>query len=73
MASPQDKYRVDIYTVLLIIALVAIITAIVLLVLETKDYAPNKTKGAPPVVRAGMFDDHAVTHHAPWHDGFRFS
>ena len=56
MAAPQRKPQADIYTVLLVIAFVAIITAIVFLYLETADYGTNKYSGAPPVARVESLD-----------------
>ena len=41
------KPRADIYTVLLAIALVAIVVTTIFLYLETSDYGDQKTKGAP--------------------------
>jgi len=54
MAGPQRKAQPDIYTVLLAIALVAMIICIILLYMETADYGPNKTSGVPRVVRCEM-------------------
>ena len=51
MAGPQRKPQPDIYTVLLAIALVAMIICVILLYMETSDYGPSKTSGAPSVVR----------------------
>ena len=49
-AAPRHrKAQPDIYTVLLAIALVAIIMSIVLLYLETADYGDQKYRGALPV------------------------
>jgi hypothetical protein len=56
MAAPQRKPQADIYTVLLAIAFIAIITAVVFLYLETADYGTNKYSGAPPVARVDATD-----------------
>jgi hypothetical protein len=56
MVAPQRKPQADIYTVLLVIAFVAIISAIVFLYLETADYGTNKYSGAPPVARVDATD-----------------
>jgi hypothetical protein len=56
MAAPQRKPQADIYTVLLVIAFVAIITAIIFLYLETADYGTYKYNGAPPVAKVDARD-----------------
>lgn len=50
--GPTRPPRVDIYTAMLVIALVAIIVATIFAYLETADYGDNKFQGAPSVVRA---------------------
>ncbi len=49
MAGPYRTPRVDIFTTLLTIALVAVIVATLFAYLETSDYKDNKYKGAPNV------------------------
>lgn len=51
MAGPQRKPQPDIYTVLLAIALVAMIICVILMYMETSDYGQNKTSGVPTVVQ----------------------
>lgn len=51
MAGPQRKSLPDIYTLLLAIALVAMIVCIIMLYLETAEYGQNKTSGVPTVVQ----------------------
>lgn len=51
MAGPQRKSQPDIYTLLLAIALVAMIVCIIMLYLETAEYGENKTNGVPTVVQ----------------------
>jgi hypothetical protein len=49
-AAPRyRKPQADIFTVLLVISLLAIILGIVFLYLETADYGDQKTKGGPTV------------------------
>ena len=50
VAPRTRKPRADIYTVLLAIALVAILVTTVVLYLESADYGDQKTKGAPSAV-----------------------
>ena len=56
MSGPHRTPSVDIYTALLVIALVAIILATIFAYLETADYGDNKFQGAPSVVRAPSID-----------------
>jgi hypothetical protein len=48
-SGPYRKPQADIYTLLLLLSLVAVIMATVLLYLETKDYGSPPHKGAPSV------------------------
>jgi len=50
MAGSYRKPQPDVYTVLMAIALFALLLGIVFLYLETKDYGSHKTSGRPPVV-----------------------
>jgi hypothetical protein len=59
--GPRRKPQADIYTVLLGIALFAVILAIIFLFLEVADYGPNKYKGAPPVVSASPAVEYLLT------------
>jgi hypothetical protein len=51
-AGPHRKPRADLYTVLLVIALIAILVAITFLWLELSYYG-YKTKGGPPLAMVG--------------------
>ncbi|MBN1590468.1 MAG: hypothetical protein JW888_13215 [Pirellulales bacterium] len=50
MTGPYRKPQADIYTVLLALALAAVIVATIFAYLETADYKDNKYRGAPNVV-----------------------
>lgn len=51
MAGPQRKPQPDIYTLLLAIALVAMIICVIMLYMETAKYGQDPTGGVPPVVQ----------------------
>ena len=47
--GPYSKPRADLYTVLLVVALLALIAGTVFLFVEVKDYGSPPYQGAPPV------------------------
>jgi hypothetical protein len=51
MAGPQRKPQPDIYTLLLAIALVAMIICVIMLYMETAKYGQDPTSGVPMVVQ----------------------
>ena len=52
MAGPQRKPQLDLYTLLLAIALVAMIVCVIMLYMEVSAHGPNPTSNVPSVVRA---------------------
>jgi hypothetical protein len=56
MSGPYRKPQADIYTVLLALALAAVILATIFAYLETSDYGDNKYKGASMVVQVDRGD-----------------
>lgn len=49
MSGPSRKPQADVFTVLLALALVAVIIATIFAYLETADYGEQKYRGAPTV------------------------
>jgi len=61
MNGSYRRPQADIYTVLLVIALAAVILATIFAYLETADYGDQKYRGAPSVVQVDP-----TTDSAPW-------
>ena len=54
MSGPYRKPQADIYTVLLAVALAAVLLATIFAYLETSDYGDQKYRGAPPAPVAAV-------------------
>ena len=62
MAGPQRKPQLDLYTLLLAIALVAMIICVIMLYLEVSAYGPKPMSNVPSVVR--VTPSHPLDHAA---------
>lgn len=62
-AGPHRKPRADLYTVMLLVAFLALIVATVMMYLETQDYGSPPYRGAPSAMAAPM---NSLEAPAPW-------